>query len=66
MTLPHDQIWKPPFINCNSANDMKVFVQDNTFVQLYYNGSMMWLPGQNVYVISIQPTFLLTHKNGSF
>jgi len=58
MTLPHDQIWKPPLINSNSANEMKVFLQDNTFVQLYYNGSVMWLPGQTLkFICDIDTTY---------
>ena len=58
MTLPHDQIWKPPLINSNSANEMKVLVQENTFVQLYYNGSVMWLPGQTLkFICDIDTTY---------
>ena len=58
ITLPHDVIWKPPLINNNGAKEMTVFSIDHTYVQLYSNGTVEWLPGQNLeFVCDIDTTY---------
>jgi len=52
VSLPEDQIWKAPLNNANSATEMKLFGQDHTYVQLYYNGTAIWAPGENLKFMS--------------
>ena len=52
VSLPEDKIWKPPLINANTATEMKLFGQDDTYVQLHYNGTAIWAPGENLKFMS--------------